>query len=311
MAKVVTALYDSFDTAQKTVDALISAGFARERISMVANDASRTYSAHLEGYETTPDDVKGGEGARFGAIAGALIGLGALLIPGIGPVVAGGPLIAALVGGGVGAVAGGVTGGITASLVKLGVDEDNAEFYAEGIKRGGAFVAVETSDEQADEAVDVLENYNPADINTRISEWRETGWTGFNPDVPYTPSTTTNDEVRVPVIEEELKVGKREANNGNRVHVHTYVTETPVQEQVTLREEHVSVERTPVNRPANAADFGQEADYEFTERSEEAVVEKQARVVEEVVVRKDVNERTETVSDTVRRQDVEIDKKPN
>ncbi|WP_425523148.1 YsnF/AvaK domain-containing protein [Microvirga splendida] len=118
------------------------------------------------------------------------------------------------------------------------------------------------------------------------------------------------DEV-IPVAEEELHVGKREVSHG-RVRIRSHVTERPVQEQVSLREEHVSVERRPVEGTmrtgsANNGDLFRERSIEMEERSEEAMVSKEARVVEEVVVRKDADRRTETVSDTVRKTEVEVD----
>jgi uncharacterized protein (TIGR02271 family) len=93
------------------------------------------------------------------------------------------------------------------------------------------------------------------------------------------------------------------------VRVVSHIAETPVEEQVTLRDETVRVERTPVNRPASEADF--EAltggPIEITEVDEEAVVSKQARVIEEVVIGKETTEKTETVRDTVRRTEVEVE----
>ncbi|MBV1795784.1 YsnF/AvaK domain-containing protein [Siccirubricoccus sp. G192] len=118
----------------------------------------------------------------------------------------------------------------------------------------------------------------------------------------------TGGEEVIPLVEERLRVGKREVASG-RVRVRTYVVETPVQEQVTLREEHVEVERRPVDRPltdADRVDF-KDRTIEATETSEEAVIGKEARVREEVVVRKEAGERTQTVSDTVRRTEVEVD----
>ncbi|SCY87791.1 YsnF/AvaK domain-containing protein [Microvirga guangxiensis] len=121
----------------------------------------------------------------------------------------------------------------------------------------------------------------------------------------------TGDEV-IPVAEEELHVGKREVGHG-RVRIRSHVVERPVQEQVTLREEHVQVERRPVEGSMRAGTVGDSNDLfrertiEMEERAEEAVVNKEARVVEEVVVRKDVDQRTETVSDTVRKTEVEVD----
>jgi uncharacterized protein (TIGR02271 family) len=111
------------------------------------------------------------------------------------------------------------------------------------------------------------------------------------------------------VIEEEMQVGKRTVSRGG-IRVYSQVTEKPVEEQVQLHKEQVSVERRPVNRTLSSTDRDafKEGTIEMSETSEEAVVSKQARVVEEVVVRKDAQERTETVRDTVRRTDVEVEK---
>ena len=111
----------------------------------------------------------------------------------------------------------------------------------------------------------------------------------------------------IPVTEEELRIGKREVHHG-RVRVRSYVVETPVNEEVRLREERVSVERRPVDRAVtgNEALFKDRV-IEAEERAEEAVVSKEARVREELVLRKQAEERTQTVSDTVRRTEVEVE----
>jgi uncharacterized protein (TIGR02271 family) len=115
----------------------------------------------------------------------------------------------------------------------------------------------------------------------------------------------------IPVVEEELRVGKREVSGG-RVRVRSYVVETPVQEQVSLRQEHVSIERRPADRPISDADRTfQDRTIEATEKREEAVVSKDARVKEELVVKKDVDQRTQTVSDTVRKTEVEVEDERN
>jgi len=118
----------------------------------------------------------------------------------------------------------------------------------------------------------------------------------------------TDREEVIPVTEERLAVGKREVERG-RVRVRSYVVETPVEETVKLRDETVHVERRPVNRDVTdiPADAFRERTIEVTETDEEAVVAKTARVVEEVVVRKDVTEEARTVRDTVRRTEVEIE----
>jgi uncharacterized protein (TIGR02271 family) len=113
-------------------------------------------------------------------------------------------------------------------------------------------------------------------------------------------------EAVIPVVEEELRVGKREVEKGG-VRITNRVTETPVEEEVRLREEHINVERRPVNRPVSDVDNAfQVGAIEVTESAEQAVVAKEARVVEEVVVNKDVQERTETVRDTLHRTDVDV-----
>jgi uncharacterized protein (TIGR02271 family) len=121
------------------------------------------------------------------------------------------------------------------------------------------------------------------------------------------PETAGREEV-IPVIQERLRVGKREVAQG-AVRVRSYVVETPVEEQVRLRQESVRVERQPVDRPASElpADAFRERTIEVQAMGEEAVVGKEARVVEEVGLRKDVEERTETVRDTTRRTEVKVD----
>jgi uncharacterized protein (TIGR02271 family) len=351
MTKRVVAVYNDFDTARQVVEALVNAGFDRDDISLVANDSNTEYRQYLEDYDAD-DDVKPGEGAGFGAVVGTLVGLGVALIPGIGPVIAAGPLAAALMAG-IGAAAGAATGGIVASLVDFGIPEEEANIYAENVRRGGTLVAVEVDDNRVGEAQNIMNRYSPIDIEESGRTFRSSGWNEFDANTTdYSPSTTAttgsmygagsaasnptsdmsstrsgmtsgttsgsmsgsssrnmtgDDQARFEVVEEDLQVGKRAVEEG-AVRVRSVVTETPVEEQVTLREEHVNVERHPVDRPANSADLNfEEQTIEMTERREEPVVSKVARVVEEVVVGKEVNERTETIRDTVRRKDVEID----
>ena len=115
-------------------------------------------------------------------------------------------------------------------------------------------------------------------------------------------------EVTLPVVEEEIKVGKRTIERGG-VRVHTRMTERPVEESITLRDETVHVDRRPVNRAVSEADRAavRGGVIEVTETDEEAVVSKQARVVEEVIVGKQVTEHEETIRATVRRTDVEVE----
>jgi len=197
-------------------------------------------------------------------------------------------------------------------------DED-ASLYREGIRRGGAVLTASVPDDKADAVADALEAGGSIDIDERAAAWRREGWTGTAaPTGSATATTATgaataargvgeSGEERIPIVEERVVVGKRDTGLG-RVRVRSYVVETPVQEQVTLREERVDIERRPVDRPVAAGDDAfRERTVEAAARREEAVVSKEARVTEEVVVRKTADERTETVRDTVRRTEVEVE----
>ena len=131
-------------------------------------------------------------------------------------------------------------------------------------------------------------------------------------DTSYRDKTAgnTTGETAIPVVEEELVVGKREVDRGG-VRVYSHVVERPAEADVTLRDERVNVERRVVNRPATAADFqtGNES-FELRASGEEAVVGKSSRVVEEVLIGKDSSERTEAVRDTVRKTEVEVEQIP-
>jgi uncharacterized protein (TIGR02271 family) len=333
MTSTVIGLYDDMRSAQATVRELRDMGIANERIGLIANDTSGEYAGQMgdggrKGSQMADDDsgaeTGAGIGAVMGGLGGLLVGLGALTIPGIGPVLAAGPLAAAvsgLVGAGVGAVAGAAAGGLLGALVDMGIPEEQAGIYAEGVRRGGTLVTVETEDRDLDRVRDVMNRHDPVDIDERASQWRSSGWQGFDANAqPYqadqsmarregsTRQVNTGEEVRMPVVEEELKVGKRQVERGG-VRVHSRVTEQPVEENINLRQERVSVERRPVDRPVSSGDMDafKEGTVEVTEMGEEAVVEKRARVAEEVVVRKDVEETPETVRDTVRRSDVEVE----
>jgi uncharacterized protein (TIGR02271 family) len=200
-------------------------------------------------------------------------------------------------------------------LINSGVPRDDARYYQEALHRGAALVSVSTTDERIDEAVDIMSGYNLIDLSDRVRRWRSEGWREGSATAATTKSEARTDinrvegEQTIPVVEEELQVGKRQVQKGG-TRVRAHVTETPVEETVNLREEHVHVERRPVNRPVSSADINamQDKTLEFTETAEEAVVNKQARVVEEVVVRKDVETRQETVRDTVRHTDVDVEK---
>lgn len=230
-------------------------------------------------------------------------------------------------------------GGLWESIKRLFTGDDDTAGYYEGVNRGQTLLTVVVRDQtEADRVSAILERHDPIDVAAQEASWRDSGWRGETPavvtgttpvDVTATPAikpisrtgamsepalagratepVATGGEQVIPVVEEKMAVGKR-AISGGRVRVHAYVVETPVEEDVRLRDDRVEVERRPVDRPMDATDEAfRERTVEMTETREEAVVGKTARVTEEVVVRKQAGERTEHVSDTVRRTEVKVD----
>ncbi len=180
--QTLTALYDRYEDAAETVRRLEAAGVSHADISLVSNDASHSqyYGAIPGDAEPMPDGhVSGtGAGASLGTIlgggAGLLAGLGMLAIPGLGPVVAVGWLAATLVGAGVGAAAGGLVG----SLTDIGVSEDDAHAYAEGVNRGGTLLTVRAEPDRVAAIGDILNHDAAISMPDREGAWREGGWDG-------------------------------------------------------------------------------------------------------------------------------------
>ncbi len=203
----------------------------------------------------------------------------------------------------IGADTGSGSSNIISTLTSLSVPQDAAKVYDDGVRNGGTLVTLRVEDDKIDRAMEIIERNNAVNMDERLSKSQTTASTDVN-----RARTSNQGGTAIPVMEEELKVGKRQVERGG-VRIYSHMTEKPVEAQVQLREEHVTVERRPVDRPVSGADMAgfKEGTIEVTETAEEAVVSKQARVVEEVVVGKDVRERTETVSDTVRRTEVDVD----
>jgi len=201
--------------------------------------------------------------------------------------------------------------GFWESLKDLFFPEEDRSTYAEGLRRGGYLVTASTTEANYQRAVDILDRQGAIDIDQRAQSWRKEGWTGYAATSAAgqsgrTGMTSGRDQV-LPVVEEQLKVGKREMGHG-RVRVRSYIVEKPVTEQVSLTDEHVHVERRPVDRPLRPGEGTlQERTIIAEEKREEPVVSKQARVKEEVVVKKEATQRTETVSDKVRETEVKIE----
>lgn len=207
--------------------------------------------------------------------------------------------------------------GFWQSLTDFFMPEQDRHSYAEGLSRGGYMVAVSNiSGAHYDRVLEILDREGALDLEQEEEQWRGTGWTGYEADDDYALDTTAvgssqtarlTDDEAIPVVEEQLRVGKRDVSHG-RVRVRSYVVETPIEEQVDLRQENVRIERRPVDRALTSADTAfQDRVIEVEERAEEAVVEKTARVVEEISLSKDTTSRHETISDSVKHTEVEVE----
>lgn len=205
-------------------------------------------------------------------------------------------------------------GGFWSSLGGFFLPDEDRYNLAEGMSRGGAALSVMTDDAHHDDVADLLEKYGADDIDAREAEWKSAGWAGYVPGDPASATSASSTNARltsgddtIQVVEEQLRVGKRVTDRG-RVRVRSYVVETPVEAEVELSSSRVILERRPVDRVATDADFAMsDRTLEATEHREEAVVSKEARVVEEIDLRQEAQTRTETVRDTVRKTEVEIE----
>jgi len=288
--RLVTAFFDSRTDAEEAINRLQAAGIARDGIRLTPSSERDTDASAGQGTQSFPEASEG----------------------------------------------------LWDSLRDLFLPDEDRHTYAEGLRRGGYLVSVNANDADYERVIDILDDEGTIDIDERANSWRSEGWPGSSTSgvslsetanlttgLSGASGTATNagsglgagsmnttaervsgrDEV-IPVAEERLTVGKRDVSHG-RVRIRSYVVETPVSEQVNLREEHVEVERRPVSGTMQAGSISgdpfQERTIEVEQRGEEAVVSKEARVVEEVVVRKGAEQRTQTISDTVRRTEVDIE----
>lgn len=305
MAKTVIGLYDHFEDARKTIEELVDAGFSRDDISMVASDSNEEYRRYLdEGGEDVAggEDVTGGAvtgagiGAVLGGLGGLLVGLGALAIPGIGPVLAAGPLVSALAGAGIGAAAGGIVG----ALVDLGVPEEEAGYFSEGIRRGGTLVTVRTTEDRASQAADIMNRHNPVDVNQRSAYWRDNDWTGYDRSAsPYTHEEIQRDRENYRTWSQSrsgMGMGTMGAGMQDTGMTH-HDRDTADRDTLEMAEEELRVGKR------------QEMGDQIREEKrvvEEPVVEKRARITEEIELNKDVGTEQHTVRDTLRHTEVDI-----
>ena len=283
MSKTVVGLFSSVAQAEQVKKTLVADGYSAQSIRVVAND----------------------EGAEEGTKEGTTTGTSAVSTTDSGYTDIGS-------GGGTGI--GEKISGFFRNL--SGGDESAHSHYAAGVNSGGALLTATVEDAEAEQVAGTLREYGAKQIEGGSQTTDQTTSTAL-PAAAALPAqgsantATTTGETAIPIVEEELVVGKREVDRGG-VRIYSHVVERPVDAEINLREEHINVERRAVNRPATAADFaaGSGSVFELNATGEEAVVGKTSHVVEEVLVGKQGSERTEAIHDTVRKTEVEVENLP-
>lgn len=305
MAQTVIGIFNDYSAAQRAVERLTTLGVSRENIDLSYHgDSSSSRSSSSDssfGSDTTSyasdSSRQPSDSSRYGSDSRSAEG------DGLGD-------------------------RISRFFSNLFDDEDDTRRYSSVASKGTVVSVHAQSMDEAERVSELLDECGAVDVDEHS---RSYGVSGMNTLAPENSSDSTSlrsstdltdesdinrsysssdrdSDKSIPIIEEDLQVGKREVERGG-MRLRSRIFERPVEENLRLREEHVRVERTPVNRPATDADFStfREGEIEMRERSEVPVVNKEARVVEEVNLRKEVTERDEVVRDTVRRTDVEIE----
>ena len=173
MARTVIALYDDFVSASKATEGLIDRGYIREKISIVSNDVRGEHAKAIQAVQAD-EAAETGESefqVQLKDLQRALLNLGTMEIPGAGPILAAGPITASLAD----------SSELMKSLMSLGIPEQSAHYYAEGVRKGGTIVALEVSREATQKAIETLNSYGPVDMKKRVQQWQEGGWNEYDP----------------------------------------------------------------------------------------------------------------------------------
>ncbi|MBC3784171.1 YsnF/AvaK domain-containing protein [Spirosoma utsteinense] len=279
MALTVIGIFDDASDAQQAVEALVNKGFSRSNIDVSAGRSSdTTYSDGTGSGSTIPDRHVNTSGTRTEEFVDDTKDVGSGI------------------------------GNFFSSLFGGDDDNDDNRKYSTVASQGSIVTVHATTEDEAEQAADILDEAGAVDVNERAATYGYTGSTGMGVADTTQPVATTNADQTIKVIREDLEVGKRTVETGG-VRVRSRVVSRPVEESVRLREERVIVQRNPVSRTATAADLNafQEGQIELTERAEVPVVSKTANVVEEISVGKEVTEREEVIRDTVRNTEVDVE----
>ena len=311
--KRAAGLFYSRDEAEAAVRALKDAGYDMDRVSVIAKDADK-----IGGRDTTQEvGNKADEGAATGAVTGGalggitglLVGLGALAIPGIGPILLAGAeataIATTLAGAGIGAAAGGLIG----ALIGLGIPEEKAKIYNDRVKGGSFLVIVNGTAAEIARAESIMQTHGVEEFGIYdVPGATPTAVTDVDEDIRTRTDIADNDKIRL--YEERLMVNKQRAKAGDVAIGKRVETET-ANVAVPVEKERIVIERTDATAGTvvtpGTADFagGKVAEVELYE--ETANIDKQAFVREEVSVRKEVEQETVQASETVRREELEVE----
>lgn len=311
--QTVIGVFDSAEDAQRAVSELTAAGFSRESVDFASrgSQASAGQSAGTDSdhYNASGTMVEGAADRVGRAFEGS--GSGTDRTPDWNDRNASGTAVegAADYAGRKVEEGGSAIGRFFKNL--FGDDDDSYGRYSTVAERAQSIVTVHAhSEENAEQAADIMDRCGAVDVDERASQYGVTGNTRQNTMGAMDASArTTGADQTVQVIQEDLQVGKREVATGG-ARLRSRIVSRPVEESLRLREEHVFVNRERVDRTATDADFNtfREGTIELTETAEVPVVQKEARVVEEVSLGKQVEERTETIRDSVRSTEVEVER---
>ena len=195
MTTTITRTFDNYSDATNAVRDLEALGIPHDDISIVSNKKDDPHTGGVDDHDHDGDVGRGATtGAAIGGVGGLLAGLGIVAIPGLGPIVAAGWLISTLAGAGIGAAGGAATGGIVGALRSAGHSDEDANVYAESVRRGGTLISARVAEDRVSEAEATLNRHNATDASSRGQEYRQSGWTGFDENAaPYAHGETTGD----------------------------------------------------------------------------------------------------------------------
>ncbi len=209
-SRTVVGIFKTMDDGRKAVEALLKDGFSRDAISFVANGQGMPVPS--SGDQAGEVAVDTGLGAAIGGVGGFLLGFAAFAVPGIGPVLGAGPIMAAMGGAGMGAVAGSLVG----VMGEHGIPEEDAKTYAEGVRRGNVLVSVHASGDRANRAAEVMDGHNAVNINDRVTAWRKRGWVDYDSNAaPLSEAELKREQDYYRQADKQAKEWKMEAMSAN------------------------------------------------------------------------------------------------